>query len=555
MDFYSNDAFRVKVACLSTYLFWTGVTILCFYKLYLASAMPFRVPFAKPHDETWFFVRSLFLLSGDWMGETYSHRTNMKGPMYSIFIATLSQLGISFKLGIHLMYILACLVFLAAIRVTINGKLVVFIAFCIMLFNPITLSNYWIVPVRINLYIPLVLIYFSSLIAIVSVGFSKDKNFPFFWTIVASVVLALAWNTREESIWLLCGLFPIFVISIYYLFSKKRQYSRLIFWLVIAVIPLSVSSLIATKNKDMYGFYGSVDFKAPQFSRAFNAILSLNTSKASRSRALTNEVRDKLLNLGPETKRLVKTDDLTGEPVNWDVVAPRASWGIRRMMRDNGFYQDFANTEQQFKLIADNIENYCKLNHNECRSLVLPGMITRRSQVKNIMPVFINGLSDFAKFNRFSPPERIGKSSLFGGVNSRYTASRLMHIPVVFDEELHKANKIDGIESKRVKNLTKIHKFYGKYFIWLCAFSVVGFAVSLLRKNINHFWIGFTLLSGFSGGYAIYVLLSAFVVDLNRVFAISITPALCFVALYSAIFLVTIPPTIVDALKRKFWHQ
>ena len=62
--------------------------------------MPFRVPFAKPHDETWFFVRSLYLLGGDWMGEAYSHRTNMKGPMYSIFMASLSQLGISFKLAI-----------------------------------------------------------------------------------------------------------------------------------------------------------------------------------------------------------------------------------------------------------------------------------------------------------------------------------------------------------------------------------------------------------------------------------------------------------------------
>ena len=413
---------------------------------------------------------------------------------------------------------MACLVFLAAVQVTINRKLVVFLAFCIMLFNPITLSNYWIVPARINLYIPLVLMYFSSLIAIVSIGFSKSKNFPFCWTVVASVVLALAWNTREESVWLLCGLFPILVISLYYLFGKTRQYSRLIFWLVIAAIPLFVSSLIATKNKDMYGFYGSVDFKAPQFSRAFNAILTLNTSKAAHSRTLTNEVRDKLLMISPETKLLVKTDQVTGEPIDWKVVAPSASWKIRRTMRDNGFYRDFNNTEQQYKLIADKIENFCELNSNECRSLSLPGMIARRSQIKNIIPAFINGLSDFAQFTRFSPPERIGKSSLFGGVNSRYTASRVMHIPVVFDDELHKANKIDGIESKRVKNLTKIHKFYRKYFTWLCVFSVVGFAVSLLRGNINHFWVGFTLLSGFSGGYAIYVLLSAFVVDLNRVF-------------------------------------
>jgi hypothetical protein len=527
------------------------VFILCLYKLYLASAMPFRVPFIKPHDETWFFVRSLYILQGDWMGELYSHRTNMKGPMYSIFMATLSQLGISFKLGIHLIYILACLVFLSAVRIITSKSTVVFIAFSIVLFNPITLTDYWTAPVRINLYIPLILIYFSALIAIVSIGFSKDKIFPFLWSLIASVVLALAWNTREESIWLLCGLFPIAVISVYYIFGKDRQYSRLLFWIVISVIPISVSSLIANKNYEMYGFSGSVDFKAPQFSRAFNSVLMLNTSKNSNHTTLTNEVRDKLLIIGPETKYLVKPDEVTGEYPDWNVHATRTSWVIRRIMRNNGFYQDFANTEKQYGLIADAIEGFCELNSNECRSLILPGIITKKSHVKNIIPAFMKGFSDFAQFNRFSPPERVGKSSRFGGVNSRYTASRVMHIPVVFDDELHQANKIHEIESKRVKNLLKIHNFYQKYFFWLCLIALIGFAISLFRKNIKHLWVGITLLSGFSGGYTIYVLLSAFVVDLNRVFAMSITPAICFIAIFSAISLVAIPSTIVDLVKRK----
>lgn len=517
-------------------LFWGLVICLCIYKLYLASVVPFVVPLLKPHDDTWFFMTALSMLNGDWMGAVYNNDTHFKGPMYSIFMAVTSQLGISFKLAIHLLYIMASLVFLFAIRRLISNRFALLVAFIIVLLNPITLSKYWVYPARLNVYIPLVLIYFSALVALVGNGFKDSSRFSLNWTLLASCALAVAWNTREESIWLIPGLLPLLGLTVFYVVRKPRQWSGLILWVVFLSIPVMTSAILSKENEERYGFDGIVDFKLPQFNRAVNALLSLNTSEERSRIAITDEVRDKLLEISTTTRKLVTFDE-DGNPNPIRSITTHVTWILRNRMEVNGFYTDIESTEAEYKTMADDIEQYCEANANQCRPTILPGIITKKSDLKNIIPIFIKGLEDFVDFKRFNPPDRKEIDDLLGGQNFRYAVSRSLHLPVAYDAEAHVNNKIERFESSRIQKIGRIHAFYQNYFYLFCVFAFIGLVTAVSMKQYRVLWAGLVISIGFSAAYTIYVLLSAFVADLGRIYAISLTPIIALVGLFAGVFL------------------
>ena len=149
---------RYSVLNIQNWLFCCFITIACFYKLWLSSVVAFTVPMRYPIDGTWFVRKAKSISEGHWMGETFDHYTLIKGPAYSMLLSIVSSLGISPKLAIDSIYILACLVFLKSLSLVIKNRLSLLIGFSLLLFNPITFSEFWTQPIRINFYASLVLI-------------------------------------------------------------------------------------------------------------------------------------------------------------------------------------------------------------------------------------------------------------------------------------------------------------------------------------------------------------------------------------------------------------
>jgi len=521
----------------SKYLFWFFIIFACLYKLWLSAVIPFTVTMLYPIDQTWFVKTALSISTGNWVAETYNHYTLTKGPVYSIFLAASSQLGISPKLAIDALYVLASLSFLQALRITIHNKIALCLGFILVLANPITFSEFWAEPLRTNLYIPLVLFYLSALVALLSHHYKKTNKPPIAWMFLAGVSLALAWNTREESIWMLSGLFPLSLIIVYQLKIKENRLTPILSWLIIIIIPILVWHYLANINHERYGFRGISEFKNTQFIRAINAIYSLNTEPGAYL-YLSNVTVDKMNLISDNTRRLNKAmlreDGITFKKRN-AVSGSLSSWAIRSAMHKDGYYQDFQTTEKAYKAIAEDIEAYCLTNQGACRKNYISGLLMKQEAFKNLDDNIIKGFSALTQFKNFPPAlDLANRLHDRGDTKFRYMVGRLFKLHTDFNEDYEKPIQLYKAEKSPKKRVLKIHQKYQKYYYRLLLLSLL---IALLITIFSQQWlpkmVGLLMLCSFAASFAIYILISTFAVsNFSRALITCSVPMLCFSAYF-----------------------
>ena len=287
----------------------------------------------------------------------------------------------------------------------IKNRLSLLIGFSLLLFNPITFSEFWTQPIRINFYASLVLIYLSSLIALLASTYQFNSKRLLKYAFVCGVSLALAWNTREESIWLIPVLLPFFLLTLLRI-KDNEKIPTLSSWFLIIAIPVICCYSIATVNNNKYGVNYISEFKGTHFSRALNAIFSLNTENDGKPyRYFSKTTIEKLQKISDSTRLLKKGIIKSNGKYRrlYIVKGDLTSWAIRNAMVKVGYYRDAARTEQAYKKIADDIENYCLTQESACRKTYIPGLIVKPSALKNISSITIKGLLNLIDFSYFPP--------------------------------------------------------------------------------------------------------------------------------------------------------
>ncbi|MGH1541020.1 MAG: hypothetical protein ACRBHB_11405 [Arenicella sp.] len=525
------------IAKLSTTVFWSFISIACLYKLWLSSVVPFTVTMSYPGDQTWFFKNALSISSGKWLGESYNHYTLIKGPVYSLFLSAVSNLGISPKLAIDMLYVFASLTFLLALRISLNNKFAIALGFVLVLGNPITFSDFWAEPLRINIYTPLVLIYLSSLIALLAFAYEKPDKLPVHWMLLCGASLALAWNTREESIWMLSSLGPLMLITLWRIWQKKHLTMLLLSWAIIISIPTATWHYLAGINETHYGFKGISEFKGTQFVRAANALYSLNTADDDKPyHYLSQTTIDKLNAISTRTRRLAKAmlkDDGITFKKKSAALGSHSSWAIRSAMAKDGYYKNFAETELAYQKIAKDIEDYCQQNADNCRKTYIPGLLLKPEGFKRIDDNLIRGLQKLIRFQHFPPALSLEKRKR-GDRKFQYLVNRFFNMHTDFNSEYERLSDITKTETQRKNMLKKIHQRYqNDYFPLLTLTIIIAILTVLLNKQWQPKMIGLMLLGSFAGSFGIYLLIISFVAhDLARAIVSSSIPMLCFSAYF-----------------------
>ena len=532
-NFLIEKAIRDKI---SWFLFFSVITYICFYKLWLNAVVPFTVTMSYSADQTWFFLNARSITQGKWLGEVYNHYTLIKGPVYSIFLSMVANLGISPKLAIDVIYIAASLTFLKALCCALNNKIAISIGFLLVIMNPITASEYWAEPLRSNLYLSLVLIYLSTLMVLIIKSYQSPEKLQIKWALLCGFSLALAWNTREESIWMLSGLFPLLLILIWRFSHRNHRLSPFISLMIILLIPIFLWQYIAGINEEKYGFKGVSEFKGTQFARAANAIYSLNTDNGKPYIYLSTTVVDKLNTIGPSTQRLAKAllnDDGVTFKKKFAPKGSHSSWAIRSAMAKDGYYKDFHNTELAYQKIADEIEAYCQTNSGACRKTYIPGILIKQDAVKNLSANIHKGLKKATNFVHFPPSLAVEKRKR-GDRQFQYLVNRFFNIHTDFDENYELSSEISKIELYRKNKLRNFYKQYKNEFLNVLLLSIL---ICLITTIFLNSWqskmIGILMIGSFSASFAIYILLTTFVLgDLPRALISSSIPMLCFSAYY-----------------------
>lgn len=454
--------------------------------------------------------------------------------MYSIFLAIISKLGISPRLAFDLLYITACLVFLCSLRMLVCNRIALLFGFSILILNPITYSHYWAFAIRQELYLPNTLVFISSIFIIGLSILQNRGNSLLVWFLVCGCTLAVGWNTREESIWMIIALLPAICLGIYQIWVERRI-STLIGLFCLVAVPWITWHIFASENEEHYGYYGTVDVKAPEFSRAFNAILSLNVNDNRPMAYLTFETRDKMLEISDSTKELI------GVLLNEDGVYRKhgraifggiASWNIRGAMRHLGYYKNFNETEAHYKIIADDIKNYCNNNKSNCRQPLLSGFPFKNGTVSRIPKTAKNKFIELVRFSNYAPPEA-GLPKQNGDRAFSYTVAQFFNINTQENAEFDaRLSDIEAVALRKLKNMNNHFEFYYNYFYWLFfAAIVLSLVAILLQWEISFHAIGLFSLwcLGITFSMNVIVALTA-VPSVARPLMTCSIPMLCFTA-------------------------
>ena len=272
--------------------FWAGV-LLTAVKLWLTRGQPVYAIGQAMHDDRLFLVMAESIIKGEWLG-SYSQMTLAKGPFYSIWIAMLYWIGIPLGLGVQMAYAAACAVLTRACRPAIRSGVALFALYAFLLCNPMSVEGPTLCRIiRQQIYTPLELVVFAGLVALYC---RRQENFrrQLPWAVMLGLAFGCFWLTREESIWLVPSVTLLGAAVLYFAFADSRLLGRR------ALLSLGLAAcfaalpivLVCWQNYRHYGWYGTVEFRAPEFNDAYGAMVRVKTEPVLPLVPVTRQSRE-----------------------------------------------------------------------------------------------------------------------------------------------------------------------------------------------------------------------------------------------------------------------
>ncbi|HVZ65787.1 MAG TPA: hypothetical protein VG936_14570 [Lacunisphaera sp.] len=370
--------------------FYAGVALVAFKLWLVAGHTVLAVGFAE-YDDMLFLRLAHHLLRGEWLG-SYSQLTLAKGPMYSIFIAVVFLTGLPLFFAQHVLYAAACATLVRALRPLVPRPGLRFAIFAVLLFNPVTYDA--IIHTRVlrqQILHSEVLLVLAALIALYA---RRDeplrRQLP--WSILLGASLSAFMLTREEWIWLMPCVLPLWAAVLWPLWRQRPPdlRGRLVTILALPAALWAAGPLIvATLNYRYYGVFTTCEFNQRDFKDAMGALMRPRPEHPLPFVPVTREVRMKLYPLCP-TLALLRgeldgptgetwagiTESLTGLPAaRGEIGGGWFMWALRRAVDDTGHVHSGAEAAAFYRRIADEVNAACdrgKIDAGPRRSGFLP---------------------------------------------------------------------------------------------------------------------------------------------------------------------------------------
>ncbi|HVT71769.1 MAG TPA: hypothetical protein VHD61_01425 [Lacunisphaera sp.] len=370
--------------------FYGGVALVALKLWLVAGHTVLAVGFAE-YDDMLFLRLAHHLLRGEWLGP-YSQLTLAKGPMYSLFIAGVFLTGVPLFFAQHVLYAVSAATLGRALRPLVPRAGARFAIFAVVLFNPVTYDA--IIHTRVlrqQILHSEVLLVLSALVALYA---RRDlpvrRLLP--WSILLGASLSAFTLTREEWIWLMPAVIPLWAAALFPLWRKRPADGRVRLAAILA-LPAALWAagplLVAVLNDRFYGVFTTCEFNQRDFKDAMGALMRPRPEHPLPFVPVTREVRMKLYPLCP-TLALLRgeldgptgetwagiTESLTGLPPDrGEIGGGWFMWALRRAVDDTGHVHSGAEAAAFYRRIADEVNTACdtgKLDAGPRRSGFLP---------------------------------------------------------------------------------------------------------------------------------------------------------------------------------------
>lgn len=477
---------------------WTWITLsfLALLKLYFVSVQHMFAIGQGTHDDQLFMKLASNMLKGEWLGK-YNNLTLSKGPFFSMWTAFINLLRIPLLLSEQILYVIATLVLVIALRPVFKKIWPLILIFVFVLFNPMSFTDGVATrAMREGIYQPLTLLFVALFMGLIlRVKFSSKKII--FWSIASGLALSALWLTREEGIWVV----PFAVVGTFYaLFevwkdeNQLLKHKLLLLAIPFALLGISVFSLAYT-NYRIYGVFHTVEFKAPEFLNAYGAMTRVKDEHWLPDVPVSTAKRMKLYAVSPAFAKLQPSFEgnlggrwtkISSENVNsFDINEIRGGWfmwAFRDAVDKAGYYKDGKSTMQFYQQIADEINAACNEKKLDCyakRSSMNPPWNSAYN--KPFLNTIYNGTIFATRLDGFNPipSESVG------------TPKSLRFFKEITRNEYSGSNT-----GFRMNILSADGKLYQLLFPYLAILAFASFVISAFSKKIleNKVWIVSLLL-------------------------------------------------------------
>jgi len=262
----------------------------------------------SPHDDGLYVSRAFHLLLDGGLGP-YDGRLLVKQPGISLWLAANRLLGIPYLLSINLVYALAGVYFIVALRIQRVGKTWLILVFILYLFNPVTMDHQWFRVMREPLSISLLIFILGSIFYILI--YLQRNQFSIKHYIILSITFSFALMVREEDNLLYCLLFIFTGLIVWKSWPTFRLLNRLkqfaIFFLY--CLPF-ITAIVANIEMRSYvqRHYGAPllhDFGEGEFPKLIAAMRSVESKKDNRHVMITQEALGKIRSAAPSLAQVV----------------------------------------------------------------------------------------------------------------------------------------------------------------------------------------------------------------------------------------------------------
>ncbi len=349
-------------------------------KIWLVLAFGMRAAGNAQADDRLFLVLADSILNGDWLGE-YNRFTLVKGPFFSIWIATVFLLNIPLTLSYQLFHVFACGLLIAALRPRLISPAGRFALFLLLLFDPSTYSAVASWVVRDGIYFSLTTVALACVIAMLLRLDRRPRDLAA-WSVGLGVTLAAFWTTREEGVWILpgAGVALLYGLTVIGRLGQARA-AKIALLLLPAVLCTTGVLGVAALNYRYYGVFEVVEMTGPAFKRANGALMRVKHEAWNQFACVPKDVRLKIYAVSPAFAELQEflegppglawgrageTWLIGGTPSPPDIRGGFFVWALRHAAEQRGHHRSAIEAERFYSRIADEIEAACDDGRLDC---------------------------------------------------------------------------------------------------------------------------------------------------------------------------------------------
>ena len=248
---------------------WTAYAVLILLKLYLVQGQSLTAYPGAGHDDGLFLSLALSIVSGNWLGD-YSQFTLMKGPFYPLFIAVSHVLHLPLLFSQQLLYLLACILTVTALSPIFRSSWQRIAIFGLLLFNPASFSIHQVL--REGIYPALTMMVVATALGS-WLRLRNSRRVLLIWGVILGLFLAAFWLTREEGIWILPALVPLYFSGLLCCWRTRVGRESLLAILCLPPLILGCSlAAVAALNYQYYKVFATVEMKEEGFIAAYGAL-------------------------------------------------------------------------------------------------------------------------------------------------------------------------------------------------------------------------------------------------------------------------------------------